>query len=316
MASSEIPTVKLNSGHGMPVVGMGTAAPFPFMPENTKSAVIDAIKIGYRHFDTATLYQSESPLGEAIAEAVRLGLIGSRAEIFVTSKIWCTDCHPELVLPALQASLRNLRMDYLDLYLIHELIGVKPGPPSLPIKEEEIVSMDLKGVWEAMEDCQRRGLTKAIGVSNFQPKKLEELLLFAKIAPAVNQVEINPVWQQQQLREFCKEKGIHVTAFSPLGGQGRENGNPVMDSKVLKDIANSHGKTIAQVSLRWLYEQGVSFVVKSFKKERLMQNLELFDWELTEEDHLKINTIPQEKRLWEVIITKEGTVKSICFQDM
>lgn len=109
MASSKIPEVTLNSGHGMPVVGMGTAAPFPFVPENTKAAVIEAIKIGYRHFDTATLYQSEWPLGAAIAEAVRLGLIGSREEVFVTSKIWCTDCHAELVLPALKSTLRFLR---------------------------------------------------------------------------------------------------------------------------------------------------------------------------------------------------------------
>ncbi|XP_078166372.1 non-functional NADPH-dependent codeinone reductase 2-like [Carex rostrata] len=173
----QIPTINLKSGCAMPLplVGMGTAE-HPFDPERTKSAVLTAIELGYRHFDTAAFNQSEKPIGDAIAEATSLGLIGSREEVFVTSKLWCTDCHPELVLPAIKTSLRKLGMDYLDLYLIHWPMSVKPGPPAFPVKREDVVPMDLKGVWGAMEECQRLGLTRAIGVSNFTTKKLDGLL--------------------------------------------------------------------------------------------------------------------------------------------
>ncbi|XP_072973107.1 non-functional NADPH-dependent codeinone reductase 2-like [Typha angustifolia] len=310
-----IPEVALSSGDGraMPLVGMGTAA-YPFAPENTKSAILAAVELGYRHFDTASLYRSEKPLGDAVIEAVRLGLIRSREEVFVTSKVWCHDCHPELVLPAIKKSLRNLQMDYLDLYLIHWPVSVKPGTSLLPIHREAVVPMDLKAVWEAMEECQRLGLAKAIGVSNFTRKKIEELLVNAKIPPAVNQVEMNPIWQQQKLREFCAEKGIVVTAYSPLGGQGNM---AVMDCEVLKEIAKARGKTVAQVSLRWIYEQGVSIVVKSFKGERLKENLEIFDWELSNEEHLKISRIPQHKRISVLLIlSPQGSLKSVDLSDI
>nr|XP_010932504.1 D-galacturonate reductase [Elaeis guineensis] len=293
-----IPEVPLSLGsRSIPRVGMGTAA-YPFAPESTKQAILHAIELGYRHFDTASLYRSEKPLGEAIAEALQRGLIKSRAELFITSKLWCNDAHHDLVLPALHQSLQNLQLDYLDLYLIHWPMRLKPGAFTLPVNEEDILPLDLKSVWEAMEECQKLGLAKSIGVSNFTTRKLEELLRFARIPPAVNQVEMNPVWQQKKLREFCKEKGIHVTAYSPIGGQdGPGNRNLVMESEVLKEIAKARGRTLAQVSLRWVYEQGVSMVVKSFKKERLEENIKFFDWELSEEECQKICQIPQCKKI-------------------
>ncbi|KAM0952838.1 putative D-galacturonate reductase [Dioscorea sansibarensis] len=294
-----IPEVTLSTigARPIPLVGMGTAT-YPFSPETTKPAILHAIELGYRHFDTASFYRSEEPLGAAITEALKLGFIKSRAELFITSKLWCNDCHPHLVLPALKKSLRTLQLDYLDLYLIHFPISSKPEGSLYPLHGEELLPLDLKPLWEAMEECQKLGLVKAIGVSNFSCKLIEELLSIANIPPAVNQVEMHPVWQQKELREYCRKKGIHVTAYSPIGGQdGELSRNMVMACDVLKQIAEAHAMTVAQVSLRWVYEQGVSLVVKSFNKERIKENLQIFDWELSDDERYQISLIPQSKKI-------------------
>ncbi|GJN27473.1 hypothetical protein PR202_gb15501 [Eleusine coracana subsp. coracana] len=184
---------------------------------------------------------------QAMAEAVQHGIVASMEELFVTSKVWCTQCHPELVLPSLRESLLNLQLEYVDLYLVHWPMAVKPSKPHFPMRREDIVPMDLHGVWQAMEECHRLGLAKMIGVSNFTTKKLQELLAIAKISPAINQVELNPSWQQKKLIEFCKNKGIHVAAYSPLGGQRITDMNPVRHSDVLEEIAKARGKSVAQV---------------------------------------------------------------------
>ncbi|KAI9080966.1 hypothetical protein K1719_037127 [Acacia pycnantha] len=279
--------MRLSNDCSIPVIGFGTASMGD--RDATKTAVIEAIKLGYRLFDTASLYGTENSLGEAIEEALKQGLVGSREELFITSKLWITDNHAHLVVPALKKSLELLKLKYIDLYLIHWPISSKPGSAIVPTKET-LVAFDMKGVWAAMEEALKLGLTKSIGVSNFSIKKLQNLLSFAKIPPSVNQVEMNPVFRQKKLREYCKEKGIVITGYSPLGAPGARRGsNRVVDNEILNDIAKSHGKTVAQVSLRWLYEQGVSFVVKSYNKERMKQNLEIFDWSLTESDLEKIS---------------------------
>ncbi|KAF8389655.1 hypothetical protein HHK36_024174 [Tetracentron sinense] len=294
---ANIPEISLCSGdRTMPIMGMGTASYPPVDSEIVKAAVLDAIKVGYRHFDSAFAYGSEKPLGEAIAEALRLGLIKSRDELFITSKLWCSFADRDLVVPALKMSLRNLQLDYLDLYLIHHPLRVSQEASQTPFQKEHLIPIDLKSVWEGMEECQKLGLTKSIGVSNFSCKKLDEILSFAKIPPAVNQVEVNPLWQQKQLIEYCKEKGIHITGYSPLGANGTKWGdNRIVESQVLEEIAQAKGKTAAQVALRWVYEQGVSIVAKSFNKERMKQNLQIFDWSLTEEESKKISQLPQRK---------------------
>ncbi|XP_006451705.2 non-functional NADPH-dependent codeinone reductase 2 [Citrus clementina] len=296
-----VPGVKLSSasaGREMPVIGLGTA--IDKKDENVmKCAVMEAIKLGYRHFDTASEYGTERALGEAIDEALKLGLLTTRQDLFITTKLWLNDAHRDLVVPALKKSLRTLQMDYVDLYLIHWPISAKPSEKlqSL-IPKEDLVPLDYKGVWEAMEECQRLGLTKFIGVSNFSSKKIEALLAFSTIPPSVNQVEMNPAWQQRQLREFCKSKSIIVTAFSPLGAAGSSWGtNQVMNNEALKQIADAHGKTVAQVCLRWIIEQGAIVVAKSFNKERLKENLDIFDWALTDHDYDKINQIPQHRMM-------------------
>ncbi|KAK9903870.1 hypothetical protein M0R45_000842 [Rubus argutus] len=298
MAATKIPEVVLGSSNGhrtMPVLGFGTTAN-NLEPEVLIAAVLDAIKLGYRHFDTASIYTSEQTLGEAVAEAIKLGLIASRDQVFITSKLWCNDAHPGLVISTLKNSLQNLQMEYLDLYLIHWPISAKPGKLVYPLTEEYVLPLDLKGVWAAMEEAQRLGLTKSVGVSNFSTKKTENLLSFATIPPSVNQLEMSPFWQQKKLRDYCKANGIVVTAFSPLGAMGTSWGtNHVLESKVLQEIAEARGKSVAQVCIRWVLQLGATLAVKSYNKERLKQNLQVFDWELSQEDLNKISQIPQRK---------------------
>ncbi|KAF7133469.1 hypothetical protein RHSIM_Rhsim09G0084200 [Rhododendron simsii] len=291
-----MPAITLGQTCVMPVIGMGTATYPPADVETAKNAIVEAIRAGYRHFDTAFAYRSEQPLGEAIAEALRLGLIKSRDELFITTKLWCSFGQRDQVVPAIKLSLQNLQLEYVDLYLIHWPIRLTHHINSTPVPKDHIVPMDIKSVWEGMEECQKLGFTKAIGVSNFSCRKLDELLSVAQIPPAVNQVEMNPLWNQKQLREFCKEKGIHVTAYSPLGANGTKWGdNRIVECDVLDEIAKARGKTTAQVSLRWVYEKGVSIVTKSFNKQRMRENLGIFDWSLTEEESNKINQLPQRK---------------------
>ncbi|XP_022775564.1 non-functional NADPH-dependent codeinone reductase 2-like [Durio zibethinus] len=303
------------SGQKMPITGFGTASdPVEGSELVTKLAVLQAIKLGYRHFDTASLYGTEQPLGEAITEAISLGLIKTRDELFITSKLWCIDAHGELVLPALRRSLENLKMEYLDLYLIHWPLSVKKGIQGVSGDEEYFIfPMDFSSVWAAMEDCQRLGLTKSIGVSNFSCKKVANILAIAKIPPAVNQVEVNPLWQQNKLREFCHANGILLSAYSPLGAIGTSWGsNRVLECEVLKEIAEAKGKTVAQVCLRWAYEQGVSIIVKSFNGERMKQNLDIFNWSLSEDELKKINDIPQSRGCrGEEFLSKNGPFKTL-----
>ncbi|XP_011022105.1 PREDICTED: non-functional NADPH-dependent codeinone reductase 2-like isoform X2 [Populus euphratica] len=294
---TNIPTSTLGStDRTIPLLGYGTAEyPFGASIETMKESILHAIELGYRHFDSASLYQSEVPLGEAI------------------SKLWCSDGHKDLVLPALQKTLENLQLEYLDLYLIHWPVSSKPGEYVFPVKEEDLLPMDFQSVWEAMEECQKLGLAKSIGVSNFSCKKLEDLLATAKIPPAVNQVEISPLWQQKKIREFCKEKGIHVTAYSPLGAKGMSWGtNNVMECQVLKEIAAARGKSMAQICLRWVHEQGVSVLVRSFNKERMKQNLDIFDWKLSQEDLKRISQIPQQRAaVVPQFVSEKGPYKSV-----
>ncbi|XP_076955993.1 D-galacturonate reductase-like [Bidens hawaiensis] len=300
-----IPVTMISSSEGarpVPVIAMGTASELGIAGIETvaPSTIIEAIKIGYRHFDTAALYQTEKPVGEAIAEALRLGLIKSRSEIFITTKLWCNSADRHLVLPAIKQSLKNLGVDYIDLYLIHWPLKFNQEEIKFPIPNEQVAAIDIKAVWEGMEECQNLGLTKSIGVSNFSIKRIKEILSFAKIPPAVNQVEMNPVWQQKKLNGFCKENDIIITAYSPLGAVGNNTWghNRVMECDILQEIAKSKGKTLAQISLRWLYEQGVIIVIKSFYTERMKQNLDIFGWSFTNEELNKIDQIPQHRRCY------------------
>ncbi|KAK1381404.1 non-functional NADPH-dependent codeinone reductase 2-like [Heracleum sosnowskyi] len=315
MAFQRIPEITLSSSNAkaMPVLGLGTADYPPPAPEVVIKAVLEAIELGYRMFDTSSAYKTEEALGEAISQALNLGLIKSRDDVFITSKIWCNDNHGDRVLPALQKTLQNMKLEYLDQYLIHWPVSLKPGADIFHLNQEDVVPMDIKSVWTAMEECQTLGLTKSIGVSNFTCKKLADILAYAKIPPAINQVEMNPNWQQGKLREFCQRNGIMIAAYSPLGAAGTYWGTKgVLESPVLMEIAKSKGKSVAQVALRWAFEQGVIIVMKSFNKERLEQNLKIFDWELSDEDSKKIAKIPQSRAcLGNMFIFETGPFKSL-----
>ncbi|KAF8689316.1 hypothetical protein HU200_042113 [Digitaria exilis] len=306
----------MSSGKPIPRVGFGTATGTLGMAEGydgVKEAVLRAIAAGYRHFDTSAVYNAEAALGDAVAEAVRAGTIASRDELYVTSKLWLADAHPGLVLPALQKTLQKLKMDYVDLYLIHFPLSMRPLPIGAPlVVKDELVALDMEGVWKDMEECHRRGLAKAIGVSNFSSKKLERLLSFATIPPAANQVEVHPYCRQNKLREYCRAKGIQLCAYSVLGGKGTPWANDsVMNSPVLKDISKERGKTVAQVCIRWVYEQGDVVIVKSFNERRMQENLEIFDWELTDLDRHKISELPESRGNCDFLVHESGPYKTV-----
>ncbi|CAN6311646.1 unnamed protein product [Urochloa humidicola] len=312
-----VPVVPLSSGKAMPRVGLGTAS-FP-LGENgdrrphVRDAILRAIDAGYRLFDTAAVYGTEAAVGDAAAEALRAGTIASRDELYVSSKLWIADAHPGSVLPALRKTLQNLQMEYVDLYLIHFPVSMKvteAGGWSMLVKEN-LVAMDMKGVWEEMEECHRQGLAKAIGVSNFSCKKLEHLLSFAEIIPAVNQVEVHPYCRQNKLRTFCREKRIQLSAYSPLGGKGTPWAHPtVTDSPVLKQIAQDMGKSVAQVCIRWVYEQGDCVIPKSFNESRMRENLDIFNWELTEDARHQIRSLPEFRGSYDFFVHDSGPYKT------
>eukprot|EP01018_Ginkgo_biloba_P024816 Gb_30795 [translate_table: standard] len=284
----------MNTGATIPLIGLGTIA-LSQKKHEIKAAVATALQVGYRHFDTASVYGAEHALGEALNEAFQSGIV-KRDEVFVTSKLW-NDDHDDPV-SALKTSLDKLQLEYLDLYLIHWPVKVRKGANPLQPKEEDFLPLHIESTWRGMEQCVELGLTKAIGLSNFSCKKIEDLLSYAKIPPAVDQVEMHPVWQQKKLRDYCSKMNIHVSAWSPLGGPGLpwgSNSNAVMDNPVIHGIAKIHGKSPAQVSLRWGLEQGVSVIPKSYNKGRVTENFQIFDWCLTAEDHEKISKIDQRK---------------------
>ncbi|TVU07131.1 hypothetical protein EJB05_47173, partial [Eragrostis curvula] len=304
-----IPCVTLNTGHAMPVLGLGTGS--SRTPEDLAATLLHAVRhLGYRHLDTASLYGTERAVGAAVADAVRSGAVASRADLFVTSKLWIADARPDRVVPALRESLARLGLDYLDLFLVHWPVALAAaGDGSKDLQ----VEFDMEGVWRGMEECHRLGLARSVGVSNFSAAKMSRLLAFAVVPPAVNQVEMNVGWRQEKLREVCAENGVVVTAFSPLGALGSDWGsNAVMESGVLRDVAARRGKTVAQVALRWLHEQGVGFVARSFNKERLKQNMDIFDWELTDDDKEMIMQIPQRRACQgEFFVSPNGPYKSL-----
>ncbi|KAL9156410.1 hypothetical protein ABFS82_09G075000 [Erythranthe guttata] len=305
MDTVQVPEVELNSGHKMPAIGFGTgaSAASAVPAEQLVQLIVGAIAAGYRHFDTAAIYGTEEVVGRAAAEALGGGLIKSRGELFVTSKLWCTDAHRDLVLPALQETLRKLGLEYVDLYLIHWPIRMSKNSS---IHNAEMMNFDVRETWAAMEECCRLGLAKSIGISNFSSAKIAKLLENATIPPAVNQVEMNVGWQQGKLVQFCREKKIHISAWSPLGA------NAVMENPVLKEIAVNKNKTLAQVALRWIYEQGATPTVRSFNKERIMQNIQIFDWELSDEEVHKIRQIPQHRAgSGKEFVSADGQYKSI-----
>ena len=247
--------VTLNNGVQMPVLGFGV---FQITDANEcQRSVVDAIETGYRLIDTAASYMNE----EAVGKGLRASGI-ARDQLFVTSKLWVQEAGYERTLQAIDKSLRRLQLDYLDLYLIHQPFG------------------DVHGSWRAMEDAYRAGKLRAIGVSNFQPDRLMDIKAFNEIPPAVNQVEVNPFQQQLESVPFMQEIGVQPEAWAPFA-EGR---NGLFQNDVLLAIAARHGKSVGQVVLRWLVQRGIVALAKSVRKERMAENIAIFDFELSDVD--------------------------------
>ncbi|XP_072510315.1 prostaglandin-E(2) 9-reductase-like [Notamacropus eugenii] len=264
-----------------------------------------AIEVGFRHIDGASVYENEKEVGQAIQAKIADGTV-KREDIFCTGKLAST-CHcPELVRPALEETLKNLQLDYLDLYIIHFPVSLKPGKENMPTDENNkfiVDSVDLRDTWEAMEKCKDVGLVKSIGVSNFNRRQLEMILnkTGLKYKPVCNQVECHPYLNQSKLLEFCKSKDIILVAYSALGshrdpGWVDEKSPFLLEDPVLGAIAKKHNRTPAQVALRYQIQRGVVVLAKSFNEKRLKENFEVFEFQLTPEDMKVIDCLNKNLR--------------------
>nr|PNR53479.1 hypothetical protein PHYPA_007154 [Physcomitrium patens] len=235
-------TLSLEGGATVPALAFGTSGIAPELTEASVSSYV--FQAGYKHVDCAPVYGKEPEVGKAIAKALSQGLL-TRDELFVTSKLPCTEQEPEDVLPCSQKSLKDLQLEYVDLSLIHWPLKFKKGTPMLPSAEHFLPS-DIKSTWQAMEKTVQAGLARAIGVSNFSTKKLQSVIDYAVVKPACDQVEMHPGWQQQILRAFCKPRGILVSGFSALGAPGTFYGrNDIFSLPVVTELAAKHKKTPA-----------------------------------------------------------------------
>jgi diketogulonate reductase-like aldo/keto reductase len=248
-------TVTLNNGIEMPILGLGVFQ-IPDAAECERS-VLDALQVGYRLIDTAASYGNEEAVGNAIR---RSG--AAREELFITTKLWVSDAGDDRAKKAFERSMQKLQLDYLDLYLIHQPYG------------------DIYGSWRAMEELNREGRIRAIGVSNFHPDRVMDLMLHNEVKPAVNQIETHPFHQQVQTQQFLEQNNIQIESWGPFA-EGRNN---IFQNEVLRSIAGKHNKTVAQVILRWLTQRGVVAIPKSVRKERMAENFAIFDFELKPED--------------------------------
>lgn len=274
-----------NSGREIPIFGLGT---WLSKPGEVARAIKHALKIGYRHIDCAALYGNEPEIGQAIREGLmESGL--TRDDVFITSKLWNTKHHSGDVEDACRKSLRDLGLNYLDLYLIHWPTALKRGDNVFPQNEDGSMQFDVErhptDTWMEMEKLVEKGLVKDIGVCNFNSVQIQDVLDRGKIKPVVNQVECHPYLSQKKLLNYCTERDILLTAYSPLGSPNRPWAKPdepklLEDPKLLK-IAKRQGKSPAQVVLRWQIQRGVVIIPKSVNYNRLKENFDIFDFELS-----------------------------------
>ncbi|KAI5262152.1 aldo-keto reductase family 1 member C3-like isoform X3 [Manis pentadactyla] len=300
--------VKLNDGLFMPTLGLGTSAPSKVAKSKVEEAIKIAIDAGYRHIDSAYMYLNEEEIGRAIQEKIANGTV-KRQDIFYTSKLWGTFFHPELVQTGLEVSLRKVQLSYVDLYLIHFPVPLKPGEEIVPKDAHGKIifdEVDLCTTWEALEKCKDAGLTKSIGVSNFNHKQLEMILNKPglKYKPVCNQVECHPYLNQSKLLDFCRSKDIVLVAYGALGSDSDKEWVTKDSPVLLKDpalnaIAGKHRRTPAQVALRYQLQRGVVVLAKSFNEKRIKENFQVFDFQLTPEDMETLDGLNRNIRYFE-----------------
>ena len=255
-------TVTLNNGVEMPILGLGVYQLTE--PGECERVVSEALELGYRSIDTAASYRNEEAVGRAIAAS---GI--PRDELFITSKLWIQDAGEKPARAAFERSLERLGLDYLDLYLIHQPMG------------------DVYGSWRALENINKEGLSRAVGVSNFYPDRLVDLILHNEITPAVNQVETHPFHQQVEAQKVMQEYNVQIESWGPFA----EGKNDLFTNPTLTAIAEEHGKSVAQVVLRWLIQRGVVVIPKSARRERLEENINVFDFTLSDAQMVTISTL-------------------------
>lgn len=261
--------IKLNNGIEMPILGFGVYQITD--AQECENSVLDAIHAGYRLIDTASAYGNEQAVGSAIKRSSV-----ARNEFFITTKLWVSDAGYEKTKKAFEKSLTNLGLDYLDLYLIHQPFG------------------DVHGSWRAMEELYKEGRIKAIGVSNFQPDRIMDLMVFNKVMPAINQIETHPFNQQIETGKFLIENNVQIESWGPFA-EGR---NDLFKNEALVSIAKKYNKSVAQIVLRWLTQDGVVVIPKSVRKERIIENFNIFDFQLSNDDLDTIKTLDTGKSLF------------------
>lgn len=291
--------LKLNNGMSLPTIGLGT---YKSGGMDVKRAVKEAIDVGYRHFDCAWFYGNEREVGSAIRDKIKEGKI-KREDIFITSKLWNNFHAKEDVIPMIRETLNEMKMDYIDCYLIHWPFGFRKDADFWPIGDgsDTYSDVDYIETWKGMEECIHKGLTKSIGVSNFNSAQIERLLQVANIKPVCNQVEVNPNINQKDLIKFCSSKDIAVVGYCPLGrsefvGQRGFPSPTILDPKVI-EIGKKYNKSAAQVVLNYLVNLGISVVPKSVTPTRIKENFEIFDFQLDENDIQYLDSCNKNQRV-------------------